>query len=294
MTRYNNTFDAGTAAGAATIANLGGLNGRAPDAQGGTGSATYETAAAMHGALGIRTSSASSLIYWEHNVATTAMAARLYFRIGALPGADNHVLRFGNGATRLVSWHINAANKLRLSDASGTTGIWTATDALAINTWYRLELYAVCGSTTSNGVIQGYYYLGDSTTAIGGFTSAAANVGAATSFTRLTWGRQTSSGIVYDYDELAYDDAASALIGPWVAPDVPLPTPAPTWTFTNPTAPGATDGTITGTWADVDGAGSYALSLDGGTTTHQTGVTSPHVVTGLGAGTYAPRIQARP
>ncbi|MFT4282372.1 hypothetical protein [Microbacterium sp.] len=300
MTRFFNTHDGGTADTAITVANSGGASGTAFSAIGGTGSPTYKAAAAMHGALGWQTGATAAAEYFTSDVTAAAgVAARVYFRLDALPGTDFHLLRFMNGSTRLVSWHVNAANKLRLSDASGTSGVWTAANALLANTWYRLELYAKPGTTSSNGVIKGAYYLGDSTTPVETiYSSTTANVGTSTTIDKIQRGKITATATAAKFDSHAWDDNASDLIGPF---SNPLDTPEPVVTgYVNPTTIAGTDGTATVTWAAVSGAVRYdamiahtAEPLQGDFTLKQTGVTSPYTFTGLGAGTHALGIIAR-
>ena len=86
------------------------------------------------------------------------------------------------------------------------------------------------------------------------------------------------------------------------APDpVPLATPVVTLgAKTDATSYGASDGTQTVTWAPIPGAASYdAYTAPGGSPTQEAfalaaaGVTSPHVFTGLSAGTRSYGIKAR-
>jgi hypothetical protein len=300
MTRFFNTFEGGVADTAINPGNSGGASGTAFSAFGGTGTPTYKAAAAMHGSLGWQTGTTSAAEYFVADVTAAAgVAARMYFRLDALWNNDFALLRFLNGSTRLVSWHANSQNKLRLSDATGTSGIWTAANALLANTWYRLEMYAKPGTTSSNGTIKGAYFLGDSTTPVETFyLSTAANVGTSTTIDKIQFGKVFAAGVGAKFDSFAWDDNASDFIGPF---SNPLATPAPSLTgYVNPTTIAGSDGTATVTWAAVPGAVRYdamiahtAEPLQGDFTLKQANVTSPYTFNGLGAGTHALGIIAR-
>lgn len=83
-------------------------------------------------------------------------------------------------------------------------------------------------------------------------------------------------------------------------PGDPLPTPEVTITATeDPSSPGATDGTVTATWAPISGASRYEAGIafgdvDDGFTVVAPNATSPYTWTELGAGVYTVAVRAIP
>lgn len=215
MVDYSNSLEGGTNGTTITTGNSASGSGDAFTALSGT--STFSTSAAYHGSLGFQapTTAAAGYFYWDVS-STSNIAARLYFRPAGVASSDDYLIRLGNGTTRLVSVHVNAAGKLRVSDAAGTTGVWTAASALTANTWYRLDLYAVAGSTTSNGTIKFGYYLGDSTSPVETvYNNTSSNVGTATTFNRAYMGKYSAvSAFGYQFDDFKVRTAASDFIGP--------------------------------------------------------------------------------
>lgn len=216
MTVVSNNFEGGTDGVAISTANSGGASGTAFDAPYSTGF-TYSAADATQGSMGASVAGSGATGGGQWNLASVAhVAAKMKFKAKATPSSDTHLMRLQNAsATRLFSIHITGTTqKIRVDDASGTTGVFTFANALTAGTYYRLEAYLVCGSTTSNGTIKVGYYLGNSTTPVESvYLNTAANVGTATTFTTLIMGKYSGTAEAYGFDEFAYDVSASDLIG---------------------------------------------------------------------------------
>lgn len=250
MTRYTNSLEGGTNGTTITVANSGGASGTAFTAvTAGTLTFSNSSACVAHGSLGMLTSSTAAAGYVRNAISATSFAARLYAIFPATIGAvDEYVIRFQVSGTRVLSIHVNTAAKLRVVNGAGTN-VWTATNAVTSGTLYRIELRGIAGSTTSNGTIEAAYYLGDSTTAVESYLAdATANVGTV-AMTDVLMGKYSSNAYQIGFDELAWDDAATALIGPVntnVAPSLSLSS------STSTLHPGET-ATITATASDSDG-----------------------------------------
>jgi hypothetical protein len=214
MAVLTNNFEGGTDGVAVSVANSGGASGTPFSAIFGTG-LTFEDTAAFQGSMGARVVG-SAFGAGQITVSTTTLAAKMYFRTPTSPAisTDMYLIRMHNGATRLASVHMNTAGKLRVADASGTSGIFTTTTVLAANTWYRIELYAVAGATTTTGTIRFAFYLGNSSTPVETqYNNTAANVGTAVAFTTLYMGKYSAGTEQYDFDAFSWDSAATGLIG---------------------------------------------------------------------------------
>ena len=174
---------------------------------------TAAASAAFHGPRGVLTPATASAGRCRFAISTSAVATRLYFRlIGSVPTSDTHLINLQASGSRKASVLINAARKLRLSDATGTTGVWTSAAALQADTWYRLEFAAASGSTTSSGVLRCALYLGDETTPIeAAYNSTTANVDASATFTDLYVGKYSSTAWQIALDSIGYTTGVSAL-----------------------------------------------------------------------------------
>lgn len=227
MTSKGNSFEGGTNGAAVSAANSGGASGDAFTAVSivAPNTMVYDNTRAAHGAQSTKLTGGvlGVMACYYDFTGSSAVAVRAYFYFTALPTADHHLIAMqtAGGATRLLSIHINGASKLRIADASGTTGVWTATNTMPVNQWVRIDLYAAPGSATNNGVAKGGVYLGDSTTPIEAiYSSTAANLGAGQTIGRLVLGKTNASTFATPYwmDDPRYNDAASDFVGPYVEP----------------------------------------------------------------------------
>jgi hypothetical protein len=229
MTLYSNTFEGAPASGTTiSTSNSGGASGTAFDVvvTGASAWCVYDDTRTKHGSYSMKLHPASGVAV---NVGVTVpstktLAARMYLYITAAATADFYQIRFTVGGTRVLSVHIQGTGKFRVADAAGASpGLFTAAAAVPNNTFVRIELYGSVGTTTSNSTVTFASYLGDSTTPIDSFTTSTANLGTS-AFTGITFGKADTSTYATEYwiDDLAWDDAASGLIGPFVSPSGPL------------------------------------------------------------------------
>lgn len=279
MTVKTNTFEGGTNGSAVAAAGSGGTSGDAFSSVtiSSPGTLVYDNAQAAHGVLSAKLTgggaSGAVAVYYDFT-ASGAVAVRVYFYFTALPTADHHLISMQTvgGATRLFSIHINGASKLRIADASGTTGVWTAANTVPLNQWICVQMYAAPGSTTSNGVAKGGVYLGDSTTPIEAiYSSTTANLGAGQTIGRVVIGKTNTSTFATAYwlDDIKVDDAATDLLGPVVA--VPAATIKPASVVSN-----------SGGWTNQGAGASIAAALadtDDATFVRSAGATTNEVIT---------------
>jgi hypothetical protein len=267
MTALKNSFEGGTNSVTVTAGNSGGASGDAfTSASASTGALAYDNTRAAHGTLSAKLTgvSGAGIIGSSYDISpATAFGVRAYFYFTALPTADHWLIAMyaTNNTTRLLSMHINGAGKLRLSDLTGTAGVWTAAATMPLNQWVRIDLYGSCGSTTTNATVKGGVYLGDSTSPIEAiYSTIAGNLGVSNQFGRATIGKANSSTFATPYwiDDIRADDTATDLPGPYVATAVPP-------TLTNAQVDHAVI-TATGT-ATSGGTVAYGIAQTAGTTT---------------------------
>jgi len=230
MALRTNSAEGGTNGVNATAANSGGSSGTAFTAgnKNAGGTVTYDNAQKAHGSLSyhvIATGSTADYAYfvWSGMTVSAGGAGRVYFRLVSLPSAAQDLLQIRNASGVAGKLAISAANKLIVQNAAGST-LQTFATTLAINTWYRAEIYVVPGTTTSNGTIKAAYYLLD--TAVGSpvdatYNSSAVNSGT-TALTTMQFGKLATIGTLEAFfDDAAFDDAATDIIGPYVTPTNP-------------------------------------------------------------------------
>lgn len=193
------------------------------------GTPTFDNAHAMHGSNSLKFGGTSGAASYGAKTGISATAFNMwgYEYFTSAPTTDTYLGRFLVGSTRILSLHINAAGKLRVSDNTGTTGVtgWSgsggtsAAAAIPINQQWRWELYGKIGAAASTGDILFAYFLGDSTTPIETLTiSGAANLGTA-AITVLNLGKSDTGAYASPFwtDDAGYDLAAAGLPGPYIA-----------------------------------------------------------------------------
>ncbi|MDF1596951.1 MAG: hypothetical protein P1T08_12805 [Acidimicrobiia bacterium] len=229
-----------------------------------TGIITYDTAVVHDGLVSCEINytaggtAAHKLRWYDLNQAEVGFL-RLYLYYPSLPSTDHRIAQATEHTDLITPFaiHIDATNKIQLRDNSGV--IATATTALSVATWYRIELnYA---SETATGVGDGTllvrYYEGDSVTLIQeiGLTG--------TAVTGTEW-EDLDLGVFSDVTQHWYVDAIELGNTDWIGPLASTPTGsaagAISWV-------GTADGVAT-----YEGSSSGAVSWVGsadGATTHQ-------------------------
>ena len=168
MVKLRNSFEGGTNAIDITPGNSGGVSGDAFAAV--TPTTPFTNAQAHSGVLsmGLPASAISGYGRWAF-AATKNVAARTYHRLsGAISATDFDVMQIRVGATNIATIRISGysapAGALRLRVGAVTS--WTATAALPLNTWFRVEALIEQGTGAADGRIRLAYFLGDDTTAV--------------------------------------------------------------------------------------------------------------------------------
>lgn len=167
------------------------------------------TIPAFQGAVSMRQSSNSAV-----NLATVSISARttvyvrFYYFINSTPTGTIEVVNTYTGSANNNLIQLGSDRKLQLWDNSAGT---TATNALNVSTWYRVE-WDITGSTQTLR-----YYVGNSTTAVETISRAATN----TSFNAVRFGNSTTNanGLTVATDCIAIDGSANP--GPLSLPSGP-------------------------------------------------------------------------
>lgn len=250
-----------------TAANSGGGSGNAFNTvtQTGTGSITFSNSQAAHGSQSYAitaSAGAAEWVDWSGGTAKTA-AARAYIYINSTPAAGGDIFEFRNSTTvaAKVQIQLSSGNMFFAVTNSAGTGIHNFTAGNVVTgTWYRIEMQATAGTTTSNGTINVQYYALDSYTAIETYSSGAAVNAGTTNITDFRMGQITTTSATLScfIDDIAANLGSATPIGPVnIPPTVSLNTPSngstgvsttPTLAFTGTD----NDGNAIAYWAEVD------------------------------------------
>lgn len=183
----------------------------------------YSNAQSAHGSLSYLfqpANAADDLALWT-SMASSAVALRVYAYFTGLPSVPSEFAQLtttpSGTFTQLARFALLANGKLRVLDSAGT--LWDSTATVALNTWYRFELFASLGGTPTTGTLNAAFYALDSLTTLDSFFTTTANLGAvnigAARFGKGNLDDWVSS--IY-MDEFAALQQASGFIGPYSAP----------------------------------------------------------------------------
>jgi hypothetical protein len=228
MTTISNTFEGGTAGARVTTAASGGVSGTATSGSSGfattdTNTCTFDNARAAHGTVSMKmVFSTTALAFQLWNFASTIRTvARFYVYLPSLPATTQfNLATFRNATGTMMTAAISTTGRLMIIDSTGTviTGS-AATAVFPTAQWVRVELAVTKGTTTTNGVAEWRYYLGDSSTAVQTYSSTAVNTGTTdVAGIRLGTTPAATTGYTIWYD-LQVSDLATGFIG---APTNPL------------------------------------------------------------------------
>lgn len=162
--------------------------------------------------------STSGGVYLQKGITTTAqLAIDAFIYVTALPSAETSFLWMGSGTTRECSVSIGTTGALIIRDGSSSGGValWTSTATMAVNTWYRVSLFATQNAST--GTVRATLYTGNAASTTDDSTLLTAqNTGSANYDTiRIGVKASTSTNTVTAYiDYYGYDPAATDVLAP--------------------------------------------------------------------------------
>jgi hypothetical protein len=254
MTVLNRSFEGITSGTTITTSTNGTSDAPFTTVQIGAGATlTADNAHAAHGTIAMKLAPSSGAVTQVINsgLSSSTMAVRSYVYLTANPPGDEWIEAFyqSGGSTRVASWHIDSAGKINLRNAAAGN-IWTATTAIPLNTWIRVEMYAAVGTTTSNGTLNIAYYTLDSTSAIASNTNTANTNTGTSPIDQVNTGHINGGTNITPFwiDDLRIDTATSGFIGPFGANSPPTANAGPTQTVAAGTLV-----TLAGSSSDADG-----------------------------------------
>lgn len=232
----NNSFETGAAAGTALTSGSGGNTAGAGSAflsavfASTNNTITYFTPS-IRGGLGARVlaaGGASASFGWDESPGQAAVYMRAYVQIRKFHTA-NTTLLVARGTETGAGFYVRmtAAGVLQVVQASGAVVLATAPAALALNTWYRIEVYA-----DRSGAWALRCYLGDTyTTRFAEMSGTAATPGMAANFTFLRYGMDGTAvqGEMY-YDDVAFGTSWLGPVSTGTVSAVAIESADPGWT----------------------------------------------------------------
>ena len=221
----SNNAETGTDGQVVTKLNSGNSTNQWLDGLSPTGTVTFSSTQKTHGTLSYYcqpTSGDELRIAWM-GLATSSAAIRFYMYFTGFPPASTEFGQLTTSSTGsfnlLARYIMTTAGRISIYDSAGT--IWTSTNPISLNTWYRFELFASLGSSATNGTLQAAYYLLDNTTPVENYSTTGANLGT-TNFGYVRIGKMNSNTWTTPFyiDSIAAQQQASGFIGPYTG-DMP-------------------------------------------------------------------------
>lgn len=221
-----NTAEGGTNGVAPTIANTGGASGTAASAVNvGTGNTIYfSDFMPAHGSKGYMFTygtSAGGNMFWD-----IAESGRLvhsfYIFLSDLPAATEYIGYIRHASGNMCIACIGSDGKFIMQNAAGAgISVSRAASTFPINQMVRVEIAVRKGTTTSDGLIEYSYYLGEATTAEATWSSSAQNTGTA-DVARVAIGRNTTGteARVICYDTIRAQALTTGWVGPYTTTNV--------------------------------------------------------------------------
>ncbi len=131
---------------------------------------------------------------------------RTYVRIADDPSADTYIVRIGNSGGGKISVRLTTTSTLQLRNEEDNTNIGSASSALSVNTWYRVEVYV--DTTTLSSTDAELRLDGTSIS-----SSTAENL--ASGIDRLTWGSTATGTTDLYFDDIAINDSTGRAVDNW-------------------------------------------------------------------------------
>ena len=225
MATGSNTFE-GIASGVApSSANSGGASGDAISsiAVAAGDSILVQSSAADHGSRGVEMSliaggAGATRVLWAC-ASTTRQVISFYYKIDSVPAAVEDVAGLRHASGNMGILVIASDGKLQMFDSAGS-GISGSKSPSAIpaNTWIRIDMSVVNGTTTSNGTLGYSYYIGESSIAQYSWESSAVNA-TTNAQSHFFIGRSTGRTAAHtvQYDTIRWQSLSSG----WMAPFSP-------------------------------------------------------------------------
>lgn len=227
MALRQNSAEGGTNGVAVTNANSGGASGTGFNTVTTTGSPTcvYSAAQKAHGNLAYQVVCAASStadFAFSSFTANNSLALRFYLYHATSPTSGQDILQVysGGGTTMVAAVGLSGTGRVQVKGAAGTLS--TFSTPLATGAWYRIEMQLTVGASTTTGSIACQYYVLDQTTPVDpAYSSSTANLGTNPA-TTIHFGKTTPAATLDSFfDDIAYNDGATAPIGVYVASSQP-------------------------------------------------------------------------
>jgi hypothetical protein len=218
MAYLQNNAEGGTVGAVVTTGNSGGASGNAFTVAT-ANNITYVSDAA-HGFIGYQINGNSSTVGWAALGGVMSLTSRFYLRLLATPTASGLIetVYTNNSTAHAGRLLVSTGRGIQMQNTAGATSQLTPSYPMPLNTWHRVEVQRIIGTTTSNGTFNVQVFVGDSTTVMASYTNTAANTGLV-AMTGQQWGRVSGTGWGSgpQIDDIASRDGTTA-IGPWVSP----------------------------------------------------------------------------
>lgn len=148
------------------------------------------------------TSSNTATIYktWAASAQSAKYWFRAYVRVDTAPGVEMAFLKVGTTTNNKIGVRMNTDRTIELWNEEDSTQIGSASSALSLSTWYRVEVFIDTTTLSST----------DATLKLDGVTVASSTAeNLAAGIDRLTWGNLTSTTANMYFDDFAINGDSS-------------------------------------------------------------------------------------
>lgn len=184
------------------------------------GAQTFDNTRAAHGTLSRKiVGSTSGGVFGSWNTGTKTIRWRksIYLPTAtANIATDVWLMAFYVTGTKIFELHITGARKFRYTDIGGSATQFSSANAIAMDTWIRVEVEAQIGSGSADGTVRFAYFAGDSTTPIETESLITNRNLGGTAPTNVTDGQSNQPTVAYTWweDDLIVDSGGTGFIGP--------------------------------------------------------------------------------
>lgn len=230
-TRLQWTAEGGTTGTNLTNSNAGGSSGPSPAlvTPSNTAAMRFLAAAARRGTLGLRVESVTNTTTYVEWATATSGAARVNlafaFRLSSLPSGDVVFAGLRGSGGWMAQLVLKSTGAVHARNAATTQLAALTGVTLAPNVWYRVELAATAGISTSSGLIEARIWADETTPpAFQQYTSVNAGTTTAT-HVRIGVPQSGAAVLLADFDDVEWEEGMTAGtgLGLWpIAPPVIL------------------------------------------------------------------------
>lgn len=193
----------------------------------GSGTMTYDTVSPFQGTSSMKvvTVSGGATYGQASPFASPKLSTSFFLKIDSIPANDMWVEAVFDATPvtpgTVCKVLVSATGRLRFQ-LSAATNLYTAATALALNTWYRVDLYIDRGASAGAGTVKLDYYLANASSPVeAGYSVVGSAALGSVDFdiVRIGKGNASTGASILWYDAMRIDPAVTAQLGVYTDPN---------------------------------------------------------------------------